>query len=463
MVYILNFVDRTIIAVVAQPIINSFNLTDSEWGLLTGPPFAIFYAFMGLPIALWADRSNRVKLIALCIVIWSIMTVLCGFAVGFLTLLLFRIGVAIGEAGCTPAATSIIGDYFVAHKRAKALATYSMGVMLGGVLANLLGGPIAQMQGADVGLWISNMGLGGLFSAVDWVNLEGWRVAFFVIGLPGVLVAFILLLTVKEPPRGHSDPSEEMTEQQAHWTDVFRELKKKPSFWWAIIGGSLVAFVSYGVMGFQAPFLMREHGLDVSEAALYFGAPLACFAAIGTFLGGYITEKLTPRIPNATALVPAVGLLIAVPFYIAAFHLDDLTSIFICWGIAVLVHFTYLSAGYTIAQGVVTAKNRATAIAVALILWSLIGNGIGPYFVGFASDFSMNYHLLNSEFSAYLTPKICKAMDSNLAAEQIAVCAEASSLGLKQAMSLSACWLILAAGCYLMASRTVRQDFVAKL
>ena len=138
-VYTLNFIDRTLIAVVAQPIIESFQLTDAQWGLLYGPPFAIFYAVMGLPIALWADRSNRVQIIALCIVLWSVMTALCGVAAGFVTLLLFRIGVAIGEAGCTPPANSLIGDYFIARKRATALGVYSMGVTLGSVLANLFG------------------------------------------------------------------------------------------------------------------------------------------------------------------------------------------------------------------------------------------------------------------------------------------------------------------------------------
>ena len=134
-VYTLNFIDRTLIAVVAQPIIESFQLTDAQWGLLYGPPFAIFYAVMGLPIALWADRSNRVQIIALCIVLWSVMTALCGVAAGFVTLLLFRIGVAIGEAGCTPPANSLIGDYFIARKRATALGVYSIpsGPSRGGV------------------------------------------------------------------------------------------------------------------------------------------------------------------------------------------------------------------------------------------------------------------------------------------------------------------------------------------
>ena len=257
-VYTLNFVDRTLIAVVAQPIIDSFGLTDSQWGLLYGPPFALFYAVMGLPIALWADRSNRVKVITVCIILWSLMTALCGIAAGFAMLLFFRIGVAIGEAGCTPPANSIIGDYFISRKRATALGIYSMGVTLGSVLANVFGGPIAQMEGADFGAWIASIGLGSLFTGLDWASIEGWRIAFVVVGLPGILIAMVVLFTIKEPPRGYSDGPELTPTAPAHWGDAFKELKHKPTFWWMAIGAAMVAFVGYGLSSFQAPFLQRE-------------------------------------------------------------------------------------------------------------------------------------------------------------------------------------------------------------
>lgn len=462
-VYTLNFIDRTLIAVVAQPIIDSFGLTDSQWGLLYGPPFAIFYAVMGLPIALWADRSNRVKVITVCIILWSLMTALCGVAAGFLMLLFFRIGVAIGEAGCTPPANSIIGDYFIARKRATALGIYSMGVTLGGVLANLFGGPIAQMQGADFGLWISNIGLGGLFTWLDWASVEGWRIAFVIVGLPGIVVALIVLLTIKEPPRGYSDPPDASPKTPAHWGVAFQELKHKPTFWWMAMGGSFVAFVGYGLISFQAPFLAREHGLDVRDAAINFGAPLSFMAAIGTFFGGYITEKLTPRWQTAVAWVPAIGLLIATPAYIGAFYAEDLTVVFILWGVGAVCHYAYLGATYNIGQGVVSSRSRATAIAVLLILVSLIGNGLGPYFVGFMSDLFMSMQLASSDFGGELTSAICRAKDTELSEAQRAVCEQANSTGLKQAISVTVCWLVVAAGCFLMSARTLKRDFVAQL
>jgi len=462
-VYTLNFVDRTLIAVVAQPIIDSFGLTDSEWGLLYGPPFAIFYAVMGLPIALWADRSNRVKVITVCIILWSLMTALCGIAAGFAMLLFFRIGVAIGEAGCTPPANSIIGDYFISRKRATALGIYSMGVTLGAVLANLFGGPIAQMEGADFGAWISSIGLGGLFTGLDWASIEGWRIAFVVVGLPGILIAMVVLFTIKEPPRGYSDSPDLHNPAPLHWADAFKELKYKPTFWWMAIGASMVAFVGYGLSSFQAPFLQREHGLDVRDAAVNFGAPLAFLAAIGTFMGGYLTEKFTPRSQTAVAWVPAIGLLIAVPAYIAAFFAEDLVVVFVLWGIASVCHYAYLGAQYNIGQGVVSARSRATAIATLLILVSIIGNGIGPYFVGFMSDMFMSMQLADSNFASQLTPSICGAKDAVLGEAQRIVCDQANSTGLKNAVSVTVLWFIVAAGCFLMSARTLKRDFVAPL
>lgn len=462
-VYTLNFIDRTLIAVVAQPIIETFKLTDSQWGLLYGPPFAIFYAVMGLPIAMWADRSNRVKIITACIILWSIMTALCGIAMGFMALLLFRIGVAVGEAGCTPPANSIIGDYFKPTSRSTALGIYSMGVTIGAVFANLFGGPIAQMKGETFGSWLNSIGIGGLFSSLDWSTIEGWRIAFVVVGLPGVLVALIVLWTIKEPPRGYSDPPDANQVESASFAEGFRELSSKPSFWWMAIGASFVAFVGYGISSFQAPFLQREHGLGVSDAAVYYGAPLAALAAAGTFLGGYITEKLTPRSPTAMAWVPAVGLLIAVPAYIGAFFASNLTVVFAFWAVAAIAHYAYLGAQYNIGSGVVSSRSRATAIAVLLILVSLIGNGLGPYFVGFMSDIFMDSTLSSAgDIGAGLTPKLCKAAEG-LSAAQATLCKTANSTGLKWGISASCLWFIFAAFCFFMSARTLRKDFVAEL
>jgi len=457
-VYTLNFIDRTLIAVVAQPIIKSFQLSDFQWSLVYGPPFALFYAAMGLPIAMWADRSNRVKIITLCIILWSIMTALCGIAAGFVMLLLFRIGVAIGEAGGTPPANSIISDYYKPVSRSTALGIYSMGVTLGSVLANLFGGPIAQMKGETFGAWVNSIGLGGLFGGLDWASIEGWRIAFVVVGLPGVLIALLLLLTVKEPPRGYSDPPGTVDEQ-ATFMDAFREIGTKPTFWWMAVGAAFVAFVGYGIASFQAPFLQRVHGLGVSDAAIKYGAPLSALAALGTFLGGYITEKASKRSQRAIALVPAIGLVIAVPFYSFALLTNSLELVFPFMAVAAMAHYAYLGAQYNIASNVVTSRARATAVAVLLILVSIIGNGIGPLFVGFFSDLFMTGALVDAGSDIALAT--CKARDGLTDAMQT-ICTAASGEGLRKSLALTSLWFLFAAFCFYMSSRTLKRDFIAK-
>ncbi len=457
-VYTLNFIDRNLIGVLAEPIITTFSLSDTQFGLLASWPFAIFYAVMGLPIAMAADRFNRVNIIVICIVLWSVMTALCGIAAGFITLMLFRIGVAVGEAGCTPPANSIIGDYYPAKHRATALGIYSMGVTLGGVLAYLFGGPLAELSGPTFGAWLNSVGVGVLFSGINWETVEGWRIAFVVIGLPGVAIGALLWFTVKEPPRGFSDPPGSQTLIKSSTKETMQELASKPSFWWMSAGAALVAFVGYGLFTFQIPFLIREHGLGVREASINFGAPLSAVAALGTFLGGYLTDRFSSRFKTAVAIIPAIGLLLAVPLYIFAFYASDLTVLFIVWALAAVCHYAYLGAQYNIGQGVVSARSRATAIAILLIIVSIIGNGIGPQFVGIMSDVFTGANLSGEGLSA----SICAA-NEGLSAEQLASCAEGRSAGLKQSISVTTLWFIVAAFCFYMSSRHLEKDMVARV
>lgn len=460
-VYTLNFIDRNLMGVLAQPIIQSFGLSDGQFGLLAGWPFAIFYAVMGLPIAMAADRYNRVQIISICIVLWSVMTALCGIAAGFWTLLMFRIGVAVGEAGCTPPANSIIGDYYPAKHRATALGIYGMGVTLGGVLANLFAGPLQVMKGETFGAWLDSIGIGWLFSGVDWANTEGWRIAFVVIGLPGVLIAMLLMMTVKEPPRGYSDPPDAIKLEKASIVDTLKELSRKPSFWWMAAGASLVAFVGYGLFTFQIPFLVREHGLTGQQAAVNFGAPWAAIAAVGTFMGGYLTDKFTSRSFTAVAWVPAIGLILAVPCYIAALFSSNLTMVFILFSLGSMLHYAYLGSQYNIGQGVVSARSRASAIAILLIIVSIIGNGIGPQFVGIVSDMFARGELssMNIEGATFAT---CNAGE-NLSTKIATACAEAKANGLTKALATSVLWFLVAAFCYFMSARTLKRDYVADI
>lgn len=466
-VYTLNFIDRNLLSVIAQPVINAFDLSDSEYGFLNGPPFAIFYAVMGIPIAMAADRYNRVVIISLCIALWSVMAALCGLATSFLFLLIARIGVAIGEAGCTPPANSLIGDYFKPSSRANALAIYATGVTIGGALANAFGGPIAtQLNGANVEAWLVANNLSALFPITDWSNIEGWRIAFVVIGAPGVLIALAMLAFVKEPPRGYSDPPHMAREANAGIMETLRELARKPTFWTMAMGAALTALVGYGLAGFQAPMAQRVHGIGPGDFALQFGVPLALFAAVGTFLGGYLTERLTPRSPTAVCWIPALGLFLSIPFYLMAYFTPT-AQIDLAWGLwsaAALLHFTYLGSQYTIGQGVVSTRSRASAIAVLLLIIALIGNGLGPQIVGWLSDTFMNMELANRGAAGVLTNEMCraKAIVATLPEAQQAICAAAYGEGLRQAMAATVLFFIPASAFFWLSSLTYNRDLVAR-
>jgi MFS family permease len=221
LVYTLNFIDRNLLGVVAQPIIAEFGLTDTEYGFLNGPPFALFYALMGIPIAIAADRYNRVVIMALCIAMWSLMTALCGFASSFVFLLIARVGVAIGEAGGTPPSNSIIADYFKPKSRANALGIFAMGVTLGGALANGFGGPIAGLTDETVVASSAASALATFTNSSAGARISAGAFAFIALGLPGVVIALVLLFTVKEPPRGYSDPpGTQRVQKGQHYRDI---------------------------------------------------------------------------------------------------------------------------------------------------------------------------------------------------------------------------------------------------
>ena len=466
LVYTLNFIDRNLLAVIAQPVINAFDLSDSQYGFLNGPPFALFYALMGIPIAILADRYNRVAIIALCIAVWSVMAALCGFATSFLFLLVARVGVAIGEAGCTPPANSVIGDYFAPRSRTGALGIYATGVTIGGALSNAFGGPIATaLSGVAMQSWLSGMGWVWAVNALDWSQVEGWRIAFVVIGAPGILVALLVALTVKEPPRGYSDAPGTPRLERAGFGETLRELATKWSFWTMTLGASLTALVGYGLGGFQAPMAQRVHGIPPGEFALAFGVPLALSSAVGTFLGGFLAERLTPRSHSAVCWLPAVGMLLSIPLYEVAFFLptDQLGLALVLWCAGAACHYFYLGSQYTIGQGVVSARSRASAIAILLLCVALIGNGLGPQIVGWMSDFYMGMQIESSGMGDVLNQEICRARDlSSLPEAQQLVCRSAYGEGLRLSMATTTLIFLPAAALFAISGLFYRKDLVAR-
>jgi predicted MFS family arabinose efflux permease len=358
-VYTFNFIDRQILSILLEPIKQDLGLSDSALGMLTGFAFALFYATLGIPIARFADRGNRRNLIALALTIWSGMTALSGLAQNFWHLLLARIGVGVGEAGCSPPAHSMIADYFPAENRATALGIYSLGIPFGILFGFIAGG---------------------------WLNeFFGWRVAFFVVGIPGVLLALLVRYTLREPPRGMAE-GRVADEQQPTVMETFRFLWSKRSFRHMAVGGGLTAFVGYGVVTWVPSFLIRSYGMSTGDVGTYLGLILGIPGGIGIALGGYLADRYGARDTRWYLWVVAVALIACVPLsfgvYLSATAFASLMFLII----PILLGNFYQATTFSQTQGLVSLRMRSVAAAVLLFILNIIGLGAGPQAVGILSD-----------------------------------------------------------------------------
>ncbi|HYD44794.1 MAG TPA: MFS transporter [Phenylobacterium sp.] len=446
LIYILNFIDRGLLSVVAPAMKPELGISDTAFGLLTGFGFALLYTVVGIPLAQVAETLHRVWIMTVCVGLWSLMTALCGLAtdvtVGSITigafwiLLACRVGVGIGEAGCTPPANSLIADYYPPSRRSTALGYYAMGVTLGTVLANLIGGPVT--------------------------DAFGWRWAFVVVGLPGLLIAAALKLTVREPPRGYTDPPGTPRRDRPRFSDGLRELAAKPSFWAMAAGATIAAFCGYGIASFQSLFMARSFGLSAGEAAVLINAPVGAASAVGTLTTGWLAERLVKRHPNAIAWLPGIGLILSAPFYLWAFTTQNLWFALLGLCIGGAVKYGYLAAQYTIGQGVVSAQVRAVATAVLLFIVNLLGYGLGPLFIGALSDLLFGLQTAGLG-AADLTRKACEgAASAALNADLKAVCDLAHPQSLQNALLVTSTFYALSGLCFLLTCRWLRRDMVAR-
>ncbi|MFT6311174.1 MAG: MFS family permease [Porticoccus sp.] len=454
-VYLFNFIDRTIINILTEPIKQAFGVEDWQMGLLGGPAFAVLYTFIGIPIARFSEKNHRVWIITGSVALWSLMTVLCGFATSFIGLLIFRIGVSIGEAGCTPPANSIIADYFIPTKRSTAVSIYALGVPLGGMAAYVFGGYIAgSLDGASVAGVLSSWGWGWAVNVLDWKNIEGWRIAFVVVGLPGILVAVIFKMTVKEPPRGYTDPPEMQGKEQVSFAEVLKILAQKPSYWHITMGVTIASFVNYGVSQFFVSFLIRTHQLSIFDASIKVAMILAVMAAIGTFMSGYLADRYSERYPKALAWIPMIALLGSTPMFIIGYLLDSLLIAIPILMVGTMLLYTYLCPLYAVPSGVVDSRMRATSVAVTLFIVNLLGYGLGPPLIGALST------ILNSLFLSGIDPSLtleaCKA--TNLVTAAQTACNTANAEGLQWSMIIFKCLYIWAAVHFYLGSKTLQRD-----
>jgi predicted MFS family arabinose efflux permease len=358
-VYTFNFIDRQILSILMESIKIDLGLTDQALGFLAGFAFASFYAVMGIPIALWADRGNRRNLISLALAIWSIMTAMSGLAQNFVHLALARIGVGIGEAGCSPPAHSIISDYYPQNERATALGIYALGIPFGIMFGMFIGG---------------------------WINEEfGWRRAFFVVGLPGLILALIVRFTLQEPARGMSD-NRSVDASAPTFLQTLRFLMRRPSFVHSAFGAALAAFVGYAAISWFPSFLIRSHGMATTEIGLWLGLILGIPGGIGIFLGGYLADKFGARDPRWYLWTVAVSALIAVPFAIGTYILDNPYWSLAMFSMPVLLSNFWQATTIAQTQSMVRLRMRGVASAILLFIINIIGLGAGPWAIGLVSD-----------------------------------------------------------------------------
>jgi MFS family permease len=370
-VYVFNFIDRQILAILAPSIKADLLLSDTQIGALSGVAFGIFYATLGIPIARLADRYSRVNVIAISLSIWSLMTALSGLAANFWQLLAARIGVGIGEAGGSPPSHSLLADYFAPSKRATALGIYALGIPIGILFGNLAGG------------WID--------------EIFGWRYAFFVVGIPGILLAILLRVTVREPPRGHTETTKQ-TLDQVPFSVVVRTMWQKKSFRHMSLGAATQAFVGYGAIAWMPMFLVRSHDMSSGEVGTALGLIIGICGGVGTFLGGYLADRFGTRNVKLYMLIPALGFLISVPFGFVVFYTHNLMIALACYCLPAFLVNLYTGPTFGMTQGLAPLAMRAAAAALLLFIINIIGLVFGPTTVGLLSDwFQSAWQLNNTE------------------------------------------------------------------
>ena len=369
-IYVFNYIDRLLISILIEPIKLEFGVSDTQIGLLSGVAFAIFYTLFGFPIGRLSDRIGRKPVIALACIAWSAMTMLCGVATSFVMLLLFRIGVAVGEAGGTAPSVAMVADLYPPKQRSRALSVFMMGPSLGAVLGLGLGGWIAQTY--------------------------GWRTAFIVIGAPGVVLGLLLWLTVRSPrPPAPAAPVAGAAPE--NWRTTLVELLKTPSFLLIMLAGTLAGVMGYAIGTWNPSFLIRSHGTSLQDAGLLIGLGGGITATLGTLLCGSVTDRLVARNPGWQLGVPVLACLVSVPLGLAfylwpvgiAFHIGSMA---IPEAFLFYLGFSFAATWWAVPlYGAIShlfpANRLGQATALFVMSITLFGVGLGPIIVGGLSDF----------------------------------------------------------------------------
>jgi MFS family permease len=444
-IYIINFLDRQVLNILIEDIKLELKLTDTQMGLLGGLAFAIFYTFLGIPIARLAERKNRAVIIGSSVAVWSGFTAMCATVGNFWQLLLYRIGVGVGEAGCTPPAHSLIVDYVPKEKRASALAFYSMGTPIGTLVGLIMGGLVADAY--------------------------GWRAAFLVAGAPGLIFALLAFFTLKEPRARLARHAAHVQAASATFGQTVRYLTGKPTFWFISMAAAVKAFIGYGHAPFTASFFFRNHTEEVSRLATFWGDLLGfdlqsrgfvglalgimggIAGTVGALAGGMIADRFGKHDLRAYMVTPAIASLLTIPIYILAVTVDSAILAFCLLAMNAFLGTLWYGPVYGTGQSVVPPHMRATAAALLLFIINLVGLGLGPLAVGAVSDLSANMILQGTGLD------VGSCREAVGAAK--ATCAAASGEGVRWALILSTLFGLVAFFGFWKARKSIREDVVS--
>ncbi|MEO8778484.1 MAG: MFS transporter [Rhodanobacter sp.] len=369
-VYVLNFLDRQLLAILAKPIQDALGLSDGQLGLIGGLYFAVFYTVISIPIGWLADRTNRVRVLSLACVVWSAATMACGLARSYPELAIARMTSGFGEAGGVPPSYAIISDYFPPGWRGRALGIYNLGPPIGAALGVAF----------------------GAFIAVTW----GWRYAFIILGGVGVLTAGVLSLTVREPRKGGLDDAARSDARTSGFLETLKMFVSHPALMLAAFGSAATQMITYGMGNFTTLFLMREKGMTLDEVAVYYALVIAVGMGGGMLVSGRMLDHFSRRSKAAYGLLPAISLVLAMPLYVGFVWAPGWAlSLWFLLGVAFLNYF-YLTASVTLVQQEVRPDQRVMSGALLLLVMNFIGLGFGPTFVGLVSD---HFHASHPEHS----------------------------------------------------------------
>ena len=437
--YTFNFIDRTIVGVIGQAIKVDLDLTDLQLGLLGGLSFAIFYTILGIPIARLAERKNRVTIITVSLVIWSGFTAACGLAQNFLQLVAMRIGVGVGEAGCSPPAHSLISDYYEPKQRASALSIYSFGI------------PLGTMIGAVCGGWLTDA-----FS---------WRLALVVVGVPGLILALLVKLVVKEPVRGRLDATLPPPPRPFSLRAEFDELKQVAASLFGrwptlnmVLGITLTSVATYGTSSFSAPYFIRAFGLSYTEVGWITGLVGGLSAGVGTLAGGFVADRAARRHVSWYALVPAIGLSIAGPLYMWAYLQPSWQAAAAILLLPGVFAYTCLGPTYGVVQNAVQPHQRATATALLFFFLNFIALGFGPLMTGALID-----HFAQLDFGAANFAQLCPggAAATTASAELEGRCSASLVTGTRWGIVATFAFHLWASAHYFLAGRSLGRTVIA--